>query len=304
VISFEFDRQVRAAAFAYLARATENGELPATWSQLQTFFFNGERIPLASQQGIFKPAALQLPISIRTTPPETDGSRPYADEISHDGYLIYRYRGTDPNHRDNRALRAVMENSVTLVYLEGVGPGLYNVSAAGIIEDHPEVLAFNVALFPIDATASGAPYELAELATSGTRRHYLALVRRRADQAAFRSAVLTAYHNRCCVCSLGHSDLLDAAHIIPDSAGGPSIVPNGMSMCKIHHAAFDHDIMGIRPDYVAEVRTDVLAEIDGPMLRHGIQAIHGRRIRVPRPDRHRPDPSGLEVRYERFRAAS
>jgi hypothetical protein len=29
---------------------------------------------------------------------------------------------------------------------------------------------------------------------------------------------------------------------------------NGLSLCKIHHAAFDRGIIGIRPNYVIEIR--------------------------------------------------
>ena len=51
---------------------------------------------------------------------------------------------------------------------------------------------------------------------------------------------------------------------------------------------------------MVEVRRDILDEIDGPMLRHGLQEMHGARIQVPRAPRERPDPERLERRYERF----
>ena len=90
---------------------------------------------------------------------------------------------------------------------------------------------------------------------------------------------------------------------MPDSAGGQPVVTNGLSMCKIHHAAFDHNIVGVRPDMVAEVRTDVLDEVDGPMLEHGIQAAHGKKLIVPGKASWRPDPTNLEQRYHEFRKA-
>ena len=74
-------------------------------------------------------------------------------------------------------------------------------------------------------------------------------------------------------------------------------------MCKIHHAAYDAHIIGIRPDRVVEVRTDILDEIDGPMLRHGLQEMHQRPIFVPRAPRDRPDEDRLAERYALFRAA-
>ena len=80
------------------------------------------------------------------------------------------------------------------------------------------------------------------------------------------------------------------------------MVPNGLALCKIHHAAFDHQIIGLRPDYVVEVREDVLDEIDGPMLRHGLQEMHGRSISLPRQVGQRPSVEFVERRYELFRA--
>jgi putative restriction endonuclease len=119
----------------------------------------------------------------------------------------------------------------------------------------------------------------------------------------FRALVLNAYRTQCAVCRLRHGELLDAAHIVPDFAGGPLVVTNGVALCKIHHAAYDNNIVGIRPDYVTEVRADLLAEEDGPMLRHGLQGIHGQRILLPRSPAQHPDTTALELRYEQFRVA-
>lgn len=121
----------------------------------------------------------------------------------------------------------------------------------------------------------------------------------------FASTVMQAYRTRCAVCALGHRELLDASHIVPDSApGGDPVVSNGLALCKIHHAAYDSNILGIRPDRVVEVRQDLLDEIDGPMLLHGIQGHHGHRLmRLPAAPADQPDPERLEWRYEQFRAA-
>ncbi len=58
---------IRATALAYVDQLSGHGERPIAWSDLSEFRFEGERVPLVSQQGIFKPAVLDLPISIRTT---------------------------------------------------------------------------------------------------------------------------------------------------------------------------------------------------------------------------------------------
>lgn len=71
----------------------------------------------------------------------------------------------------------------------------------------------------------------------------------------------------------------------------------------MHHAAFGNLVLGITPDYEVEIRQDVLEEIDGPMLRHGLQEMHGRRLTLPRPEDVRPDRQLLDVRYDQFKTA-
>ena len=92
---------------------------------------------------------------------------------------------------------------------------------------------------------------------------------------------------------------------MPDShPRGQPWVYNGLSLCKIHHAAFDASILGIRPDLVVEIRKDVLEEEDGPMLTHGLQECHNQRLLVvPFSERLKPRREFLEERYELFREA-
>jgi putative restriction endonuclease len=117
--------------------------------------------------------------------------------------------------------------------------------------------------------------------------------------------VLAAYSEHCAICRLRHHELLEAAHIIADSdPEGEPRVPNGLALCKLHHAAFDAHIVGVTPDYRVEVRVDVLEEIDGPMLKHGLQEFHRARLLVPRSDALKPDLGFLEARYALFRQGS
>lgn len=78
---------------------------------------------------------------------------------------------------------------------------------------------------------------------------------------------------------------------------------NGLALCKLHHAAFDSNILGIRPDLVVNLREDILTEKDGPMLEHGLKAVQGRRIIVPAADRLKPRREFLAERYEMFKTA-
>ena len=114
---------------------------------------------------------------------------------------------------------------------------------------------------------------------------------------------MAAYKDQCALCNLRHRELLDAAHIIPDNEPeGSPIVKNGLSLCKIHHSAYDKYFLGIRPDYTIDIRRDLLNEIDGPMLQHGLKELHNKRIWLPRNDINKPDPQRLANRYELFQA--
>jgi putative restriction endonuclease len=127
----------------------------------------------------------------------------------------------------------------------------------------------------------------------------------RRHERRFRSAGPLAYRQQCALCRLRHEELLDAAHIVPDRDPlGEPTVSNGLSLCKLHHAAFDRHFIGIRPDYVVEVRGDVLEEEDGPMLLHGLKGMHRTRIQLPRKAIERPDAALLKRRYAEFRSVA
>ena len=117
-----------------------------------------------------------------------------------------------------------------------------------------------------------------------------------------RERVLGAYRSRCAICRLRHRELLEAAHILPDTdERSLPVVPNGIALCKLHHAAFDSYILGIRPDLIVQIRADVLHETDGPMLEWGLQGFDGHAIAAPKAANLRPSAAFLAERYERFR---
>lgn len=300
----ELDRLVRLTAFEFLRVQSQLHEGALPWQLLQQGFdFNGERVPVLSMQGIFKPRILDaVPLSIRTTPAKVGVAPPYEDEIGEDGLLRYRYQGSDPNYRDNVWLRNAMALQVPLVYLHGIEPGWYHAEwPVFVVDDDPAGLTFTVAVD--DPVALRSDIDLS--AGAELRRAYAARqVRQRLHQASFRHRVLGAYKDSCAVCRLHHRVLLDAAHILPDShPRGEPVVPNGLAMCKIHHAAFDSNILGVRPDLTVEIKSDVLAEIDGPMLLHGLQELHNTKLTIPRSDTLRPSVDRVEERYELFRRA-
>jgi putative restriction endonuclease len=139
---------------------------------------------------------------------------------------------------------------------------------------------------------------------TATRRYETVLVKKRLHQEVFRHHVLTAYESRCAVCRLPNPRLLEAAHIIPDrDPRGRPAVPNGLALCRLHHGAFDANLLGVRPDYVVEISRELLDEHDGPTLEYAIKGFDGEPLTVPRRRSDRPDPDLLEERYEEFRRA-
>lgn len=297
------DEEIRACVFAFLAEQTSlHGEV-LPWSVLSSgFTVEGQRVPLIGPQGIFKPAVLpEIPISIATAPLVEGRQRPYDDGIDSDGILEYRYRGTDPLHRDNVGLRLAMERRVPLVYLYGVVKGEYlPVWPVFIVGEDRGRLLFKVDL--AEGKVEGAA--LPEIAAEARRSYVTVVTRQRLHQATFRQRVLHAYQERCAVCRLKHAELLEAAHILPDGHPlGEPIVPNGLALCTLHHAAFDRHIFGVRPDLIIEVRQDILEEVDGPMLKHGLQEIQGASLIVPSSAHLRPRREFVAERYELFRKA-
>lgn len=295
------DARIRLAAFNWLDNQVAlHGDVLSRSDLIGGFELDGRRLGLMSpQQGIFKPAAMDLPISVTSIP---DG--PYDDRFT-DAGLLYAYRGTDPMHRDNVGLRLAMQRQVPLIYFHRVTPGQYLVERpVFIIGDDPRRLVFTVAFDDAQAALARTDvHEVADAAAPIRRAYITSTVRRRLHQVAFRERVLRAYQNRCAFCRLRHRELLDAAHIIEDRLGeGEPVVPNGISLCKLHHAAYDRMFVTVRPDYVIVVRRSILDETDGPMLLHGLKGINEQRIQLPGVLALRPDPVRLEQRYDAFRA--
>ena len=182
-------------------------------------------------------------------------------------------------------------------------PGKYlPVWPVYIIGDDPTNLSFTVAVDDLNSLLKQGD-RVQE--PDGKKLYLTTMVKVRLHQQMFREKVLYAYRDQCSLCRLRHSELLDAAHILPD--GEPESKPtvdNGLALCKLHHAAFDKYFIGITPDYTIEVRKDILEEVDGPMLQHGLKELNGNKIFVPTKKIEKPNRDFLDIRYQRFKNAS
>jgi putative restriction endonuclease len=202
----QLNQRVRAAAFAFLEEQTRlQGEVLPRALLAGGFPFEGERIPLLGPQGIFKPRILNdVPLSITTVPIVEGRDRPYADELSPDNLLTYRYRGTDPAHRDNVGLRLAMRRKTPLIYFYGLVPGQYAVVwPVYVVGDNPGSFSFTVAVDSHDLAVGMIAYG-ASLAGEGRRQYVTQLTQRRLHQEGFRLRVLrrTATAARSAICGI------------------------------------------------------------------------------------------------------
>lgn len=300
---------LRESAFAWL-RAQMLTTEALSRDQLAAFPFQGTTYRLTgTMTGIWRIKEWSdAAISILTAYSPDESSRPYADEVGSDGLLRYKWRGDDPQLADNVWLRRAMERQLPLIWFIGIGyaPGTKTQVfrpefPVHLVAEEPDQQQFVVAVAGQQISPRRDDAEVVDI----TRRYNERITRTRVHQPLFRSAVLVAYQRRCAVCRLPFAELLDAAHIKSDAEGGAARVSNGLALCKIHHGAFDTDLIGISPDYIVHVRESVLQTTDGPTLQHAIKATAGQHLaQLPTSRTERPDRDLLAERFEHFKNAS
>lgn len=302
------DAQIRMAAFKHIRKLIEiHAHLTA--NELKPgFIFEGERIPLVNpQRGIFKPRQMQYLLSIKTVFPRPGGRVWYDDQhkvhrqIFEGAEVVeYAFMGTNPEAADNRWLREAFENQIPIIYFLGIAPGRYQAMMPAYIAGwDAKALRAHVAFGMPDQEILTPPRSALE------RSYALRTVKQRLHQGSFREAVINAYDGRCALSRIPEPLLLDAAHIIPDKDKdfGQPIVPNGIPLSKIHHAAFDAHLIGIDPDYRLHVSDRLLDQSDGPML-EALKLLNDESIYLPKRAKDWPDQERLALRFEKFKAAA
>ena len=307
-VNSDTDTAMRMAAFEHVRLLSHlHGTLTA--KELRPgFSYQGERIPLVNpQRGIFKPRQMQHLLSIKTVVPRPGGRVWYDDQLTahsqifeNDEAVDYAFMGTNPDAADNRWLREAFENQIPVIYFLGVAPGRYEALVPTFVADWNRHALRAKLVFGLPGQVG-----LTALDNVVERRYALHVVKQRLHQSSFREAVIAAYSGRCAISGLAEQQLLDAAHIVSDKneQWGQPVVPNGMPLSKLHHAAFDRDFIGVDPDYRLHVSERLLSQKDGPML-EALKNLHGGRLRLPRRPEDRPDRDRLAQRFELFRSAA
>ncbi|AYF78553.1 restriction endonuclease [Nocardia yunnanensis] len=267
-----------------------------TRQQLWDFNLKGETYHLIDRnRGIRNPKDMLATLSILSDPKSK-----YPDEEVGGSLFAYAYREGSVDG-DNKKLRRALELELPLILLRKIADGVFvPVLPVYVVADdkpnHRFLIALDESLRSVADPINLQPLE---------REYAQRVTKQRLHQPEFRGRVLRAYECRCAVCHLRHAKLLDAAHIIADGKpNGTPTVNNGLSLCKIHHAAYDENFLGITPGYEIRINQSLLDEVDGPMLRYGLQQMHGRPLSTPSRARDKPSAERLAERFAEFQAFS
>ena len=296
--SLEEEREFREGLFRTVLEFANKQDGMVSRQELSEFQFAGEKIRLIDPQGgIWNPSAswtltdpLRATLSINTTL-----SGVYDDQEISGGLWRYDYQ-TGGSEGKNSKLRLAWESQLPVLWLRQQAPsGRYVPYIVFVVDDKPED---SFCLIAPDLSLSITLKNGNEI----ERRYAERLMKQRLHQPAFRARVLNAYDVRCAVCNLQFGELLEGAHITPDSDDRTSTsINNGISLCKMHHAAYDKAFLGIDADYVVKIRADILEISDGPMLQYGLQQMHERELILPEKRENWPDISRLSLRFFEFR---
>jgi putative restriction endonuclease len=286
---------IRHDAFRWLDERIGAGEFDFSRAEIRSFNYDGVAVPLAdAQKGIWNPKEFSSTLSVVSMLQSK-----YPDEIDADSSIIrYNYRDTNVSG-DNTKLRLAISRNDPIIYFKEVVKGRYVPRyPAFVLADDPTKQIFLIS-FEESFRFFADPFKM----THDERRYADRITKSRLHQPVFRARIMRAYSGTCAICSLKHLELLDAAHIVSDSdVDGFATVVNGLALCKIHHAAYDKNLLGISPDYRVKLDADLLNEIDGPMLRHGLQDMDGMELVLPKRKVDYPSRDALAKRYGEFAA--
>lgn len=284
---------IRAAVFEWLGDRQRQGQFEFTRAELEAFSYSGERIPLLDTgRGIRNPANFDATLTVMTSAK----AHPYGDEIEADGRITYSLQSRDGG--DNVKLLRAAKLASPMAYFKGIREGAYVPYFPVVVDevDHDRRL---VRMRELDSAIDYYPGAL-RFEVDG-RLYGQRVVRTRQHQKAFRAKVLSAYGRQCVVCRLNKADLLDAAHIVGDAEKhGVPETWNGMSMCSLHHRAYDTDLLGIDRRSRVHVSAELLQSQPPAFVRSAFSAFMDTSIAMPLRAADRPHPDALQMKFENF----
>lgn len=282
----------------------QKGTNVLSWNDIsEGFAFQGRKIHWATKAaGIFKPAEItdRAALSIKQVLPSRSGrAAPYNDKPLESGVVSYQLQRRGTESHFNTLLANAYMSKQPLIFFRGLADSLYEAFYPVFVdsfsfEEGEAIVGFDP---PEETSLTLAAAGVGELEA----RYGLGIRRTRLHQSAFRKRVLLAYGLRCALTNLPLIELLDATHIVRDSAGGAPSVSNGIALSTFHHGAYEKNLIGIDPDGKVHLSEQVSSITDGPMFDHGMLRLRGAKMRLPSFTGHHPSKDLLAAKFEEFR---
>lgn len=304
------DQEIISLAFSHMRNIDliYGDEIP--WAVISAGFTIGnDKILIANKaRGIFKPKQLSRGLlSIKTTLPRAGRTNIYQDIQEDEGYFRYSLQRGDPKKGGNKNIREAFEDKSPFIYFFAISESVYKsiwpcfVSAIHEDKMYCEITVGQHIASPVN-TSKTVEYKIPE---APVRSYAVRESKVRLHQAIFRKSVLMAYDNKCAISDLPVVELLEVAHIIPDSAEDSSTeINNGIALSRIHHRAYDANLIGIDQDYKIHISDKLMTLSDGVLLELGLKAYQNKNIRLPIRKAHWPNQESLAHRYDTFKKYS
>lgn len=263
----------------------------------------GESVLLLNQaQGIFKPKLMSRgPISIKTTIPKGNNVNIYNDQLIDSGFYQYSLERGDPHGERNVLLWQAYEDKTPFIYFHAVSPAVYKAMWPCFVQNILPELGYAEIVISAQQHDSENHTQNYTIPSEIESRYAVRETKIRLHQASFREAVLSVYKNRCAVSGMPVPKLLEAAHIIPDRLiGDIQTVSNGIALSRVHHRAYDANLLGIDPDYRVHISEELMIPTGGPLLTKGILEFDGKTLILPKKVNEQPNKDYLARRFEDF----
>ena len=126
------------------------------------------------------------------------------------------------------------------------------------------------------------------------------MVKVRVNQSFFRSTVLAAYNNTCCITGLKNPALLIAGHILPWGLHEKERLNprNGLAINALHDKAFENGLLTITPEYKIKI-SPILKKESNPAMQDYFLKYDGKDMILPK--RFLPDEEFLKDHNLRFK---
>jgi putative restriction endonuclease len=139
--------------------------------------------------------------------------------------------------------------------------------------------------------------EAIESVASDERKEVISQIKKKYRDSSFRARVLTAYRMQCAMCGL-QMRLVEAAHILPVAAPrSPDSTNNGLTLCVLHHKAYDRNLLSFNKEYRIEVNEERIKKLGEQNQLGGLDDFRSNlkpAIILPSDRRDHPDPELIE----------